>query len=212
MKRFVFTGLIPVLAAIAAQPLFAGSLMLIPAQDSTIYANCGSTVHDFVATVNAPIVTVETGDGVAGLKSAWIGMSFANVRTGDTDRDKDMRKRFNADAFPAIAYTVKSFESTKSGATLAKGELTWNGVTKPLDVPVTVVRKGDELTVDATFTVDHRGWGLKKVRSMLMFTVDPELKFTVKLRGKLEAMPTVATPAPTSPAPASPAAPAASVR
>jgi hypothetical protein len=212
MKRFVFTGLIPVLAAMVAQPLFAGSLMLVPAQDCTIYANCGSTVHDFVATVNAPIVTVETGDGVAGLKSAWVGMSFANVRTGDTDRDQDMRKRFNADSFPAIAYTVKSFESTKSGATLAKGELTWNGVTKTLDVPVTVVRKGNELAVDATFTVDHREWGLKKVRSMLMLTVDPELKFTVKLRGKLEAMPTVATPAPTSPAPAATAAPAASVR
>ena len=107
------------------------------------------------------------------------------MKTGDEDRDKDMLKRFGATANPQIVYAVKSFEKDKSGSVIAKGELTWNGTTKPLDVPVSVTRDGDALSVDAKFTLDHRDWGLKKIRSMLLLTVDPVLKFQVKLRGKL---------------------------
>lgn len=195
MKHRTSTRLALALAALISPALFADHLLLKPAEGTRIAAACGSTVHDFTAEVNAPIVTVETGDGAAGLKSATVQMKFANVRTGDTDRDKDMLKRFEAATHPDITYTVKAFEKDKAGAVIAKGELTWHGVTKELNVPVTITRKGDDLEVDASFTVDHRDWGMKKVRSMLMLTVDPVLKFTVKLRGKLEAMPAAPAPA-----------------
>lgn len=193
MKHRPSPRLLLALATLISPALFADHLILKPAEGTRIAAVCASTVHDFTAEVNAPLVTVETGAGPAGLKSASVLMKFANVRTGDTDRDKDMMKRFDAATHPDITYTVKTFETDKAGAIIAKGELTWHGVTKEVNIPVTLTRKGDELEVDATFTLDHRDWGMKKVRSMLMLTVDPVLKLTLKLKGKLEPLP--ATPA-----------------
>lgn len=181
MKRLVLP-----LLAFAAVSLRAESLRLDPAKDSRLFCDCSSSVHNFVAEVNSPVVTVETGEGVAGLKAARIEVAFSAVKTGDEDRDKDMLKRFGATANPKITYVVKSFSKDKSGAVVADGELTWNGVTKPLVVPVAITREGDALAVDAKFSLDHRDWGLKKIRSMLVLTVDPVLNFTVKLRGNLK--------------------------
>lgn len=204
MKHRPSPRLLLALATLISPALFADHLILKPAEGTRIAAVCASTVHDFTAEVNAPLVTVETGAGPAGLKSASVLMKFANVRTGDTDRDKDMMKRFDAATHPDITYTVKTFETDKAGAITAKGELTWHGVTKEVNIPVTLTRRGDELEVDATFTLDHRDWGMKKVRSMLMLTVDPVLKFTLKLKGKLEPLPA----APAAPAVATATAPA----
>ena len=67
-----------VAALLATSALNAETLLLSPSKESRIHAECSSSVHDFVTEVNAPIVSLETGDGVAGIKSARVTVDFSN--------------------------------------------------------------------------------------------------------------------------------------
>ena len=180
--------LLPVLCLLCLAPPEAGadSLRFEAAKGSRLFAECSSTAHDFVAEVDSPTVTVETSDDAIGVKSAKVSFTYDDVKTGDGDRDKDMRKRFNGKDHPAIVYTVESFVHDPKAGLVAKGNLEWNGRSRALDIPVKLERKGSHLRVEATFRLDHRDWGLEKIRSYMFFTVDPELAFTVKLEGELK--------------------------
>ena len=196
---------LPLLAALlcGATELNAETRILVPDDQSSVTARVGSTVHDFTVAVKEYTLQAETGPG-GDIRSGIFTAPVGKVDSDDKSRDKDMYKWAEETKHPTITYSVASFAYDAKGQATAKGTLSWHGVSKQLDVPVVITRKDGKVAIDASFKLDHRDWGLPKIRNMLVLTVEPVMDVTIHLSGTLIPKPASTTPA--TPAPATPAA------
>ena len=75
------------------------------------------------------------------------------------------------------------------GQGVANGNLTFHGTTALVEFPVNVTKAGDTYTITGEASVDHRQWGLKKIRKLGLLTVDPVVKVRFKFAGEALAGP-----------------------
>jgi polyisoprenoid-binding protein YceI len=102
--------------------------------------------------------------------------SFVNVTvhvgkidTGNEGRDKHLKSPdfFNAEQFPTVTFTAKTFKPTGEKSMRASGELTLLGVTKPLTADITIIgeaetRQGIKSGFEAIFTIKRSEFGMTK--------------------------------------------------
>lgn len=200
---------LPLLAALlcGSNALDAETRILVPDDQSSVTAKVGSTVHDFTVAVKEYALQAETGPG-GDIRSGVFTAQVGKVDSDDTSRDKDMYKWAEETKHPTITYSVASFTYDAKGQATAKGTLSWHGVSKALDIPVAITRKDGKVAIDASFKLDHRDWGLPKIRNMFVLTVDPVMDFTIHLSGTLVPKPAATTPLAPAIPPATPPTPA----
>jgi polyisoprenoid-binding protein YceI len=90
--------------------------------------------------------------------------NLAALSTGIRLRDTHARNYLGADKYPQAIFDLKTFsgpERIRDGQTVqgqVSGNLTLNGVTRPLNAPITLKREGRQLSVQTAFDVvlaDH---------------------------------------------------------
>jgi polyisoprenoid-binding protein YceI len=87
---------------------------------------------------------------------------------------------------PKATFTLTGWQ--QNGTTnLAVGELTIHGVKKSIEMPVIAKNTGDNWDITGEADFDYRDFELPKIRKMLLLVVDPHLKVTFHLIGKLPA-------------------------
>lgn len=161
----------PALEAPGAQPRAIPAAALA---EGTLRFDGHATTGDFVGTTSSVSGAVLASADYASVRG-WVEAPVATLHTGNGLRDRDLRKVMDVDRHPVMRYdltgaTLRSTAGTDSASVVLHGTLLLHGVTRAVDIPVTVVRSGDSARVTGTFPVDvtdYRVGGLRKLGGML---------------------------------------------
>ena len=170
---------------------FAGSVaisgaapMEVDYQQSKINVAVSATVDSFIGHLDKYEATIDC-DATTNLPAkAEVSFNFSDLKTGKPDRDAEMLKWLEYTANPKATFVLDSWK--QSGTTnLAMGELTIHGVKKSIAMPVVATSAGDKWDISGEADFDYRDFNLPKIRKMLLLVVDPHLKVTFHLVGKV---------------------------
>lgn len=99
--------------------------------------------------------------------SIAVTLQVASIDTGVEDRDNHLRSPdfFDATTHPQITFTSKSIANAAAGQYVVTGDLTIRGVTKQVELPVTVggpIDLGDSLRmgVSGELTINRKDYGV----------------------------------------------------
>ncbi|MGC4074578.1 MAG: YceI family protein [Nibricoccus sp.] len=123
----------------------------------------------------------------AKITRAELRFRFADLHSGNTKRDQDMRNWQNTDQFPDVVFTVTALKAlnTKNGFT-GRGQLVFHGVTREIAFPVSILIQSDGTYImDGEALVDTRDFDLPVIRKYMALKVDP----VVNVRFHIEARP-----------------------
>jgi len=123
-------------------------------------------------------------DAEATPTEAVFNWDFHHLLTGKAKRDKAMLEWIEDTKFSKASFTMEKWE-TREGKAWALGTMNLHGVKQKLSFPVTVTRKGEEVTLKGSAALNYKDYGLKIFRMMVVFTVDPSLQVDFELKGKL---------------------------
>jgi polyisoprenoid-binding protein YceI len=133
-----------------------------------------ATVGDFVGSTSH-VSGAFTGD--LATARGWVEASVATLVTDNDRRDRDLRAAMEVDTYPTMRFDLDSAVTVSSreddgGAfdVLLHGRLAIHGVTRVVELPAAVSRRGDTLQVNAVFPLDvtdYRVGGLKKLFGIL---------------------------------------------
>ena len=123
-----------------------------------------------------------TVDDAGKIKTAVFTFHFADLKTGNTDRDAAMIKWLGGGE-PDGRFELGTLAITPDGQGQASGRLTFHGATDRVEFPINVTRADGTYTITGETTVDYRNWNLKIIRKALLFTVSPEVKVRFKFTG-----------------------------
>lgn len=151
---------------------------------STIKVEAKATAHAFSGTLKDYQISA-AGDATS-LKPTALNLSwsFKNLDTDDDGRDAEMIKWLGG-GNPTGSYKFVKIWS-KAGVDYAEGTLTIHGVSKTVQIPLTVKRDGGVVTTSGKVVIDYKDFGLPLIRAMLVMTVEPQLTVSFTLVGKLK--------------------------
>jgi len=168
-------------AADAATP--AERRIKIDRDKSYIDVDVKATVDSFTGHLDRFDLVVPV-DANGKIKDAVLNFKFADLKTGKPDRDKAMLEWLGS---PAAAgnFDLGLLALAPDGQGQATGKLTFHDQTQLLEFSVHVTAKDGVYTVTGKVTIDHRNWGLKKIRKFGVMTVDPEVTIRFQFVGAL---------------------------
>ncbi len=172
--------LAPLVAALAGGPL----VIVDPAQ-SRVEISVKSTIDSFVAQLREfdAAITVQAQTGQ--VEAAVFRFDFASIKTGKTDRDRDMNEWQQTARFPEVVFTLAALEPAAGGKSLARGQLRFHGVERAVSFPVSIGREKTDFTVDGDVVIDTRDYGLPVIKKFLVLKVDPVVSVHFHLQGKV---------------------------
>jgi polyisoprenoid-binding protein YceI len=123
-------------------------------------------------------------DAASKLKTAAFTFQFVDLKSGDGKRDADMIEWLGGGS-PEGKFDLGTLALTPDGQGQASGRLSFHGAIERVEIPINVVRSGDDFTITGATTIDYRNWNLKVIRKALVLTVKPDVKVRFKLSGKI---------------------------
>ncbi len=176
-----------VLAALAiGTPAFSELVEFQPDHEkSRIDVDVEATVGSFVGRIKEYQAAFQ-GDleTLADFKGE-LSFDFKDLETGKEKRNEDMREWMGYESHPRGRFVLKEVVRSASG-TLAVGTLEAVGVQRPVEIPVTLERNGDQLSMDGRLTVNYQDFGLDLIRMALVLTVNPEFDVIFHFEGPLK--------------------------
>jgi len=151
-----------------------------------------STLHDFSGVTTSLLGEITAnlarpGEGCAG---AVIAQS-ASIDTGLEARDESMREILEPKKFPEIRFDWTSFEATSVDAAgqkvagLAKGKLSLHGISRDVQMPVTVAVDGSKrLAIDGQTKIKMSDYGVKPPSKLGLISVEDEATLWIALRAR----------------------------
>jgi len=183
IKRLsLMAGLMGVLLSSHAR---AGEFVVDRAK-SNISVDVKASVHDFTGHLKDYKVKITGNAAKATPDKVALSWNFKDFVTGDKKRDKEMLHWLEHAKLPSGGFTLASFTKRVDGKMWAKGTLKIHGVSKTIEFPVTSVRKGKTLTVSGAVKLDHQDYKLKKIRKVLVLTVNPVVTVRFSLQGTIK--------------------------
>lgn len=178
--------LILLTAGLLPWPTLAEPVRLeVDAGASQIAAHVRATGHSFDAVVTAYDLDLRWDREAGRIQSARLRFNFADVKTGNARRDREMLQWLSHDRHPAAEFVLDSLETDAAGATRARGGLTFHQKSREVIIPVTITREGGGVRIQGKTTLDHRDWGLPQIRALLFMTVNPELDVAIDIRAAM---------------------------
>jgi polyisoprenoid-binding protein YceI len=107
------------------------------------------------------------------------------LKSGIERRDEHMLKWLAYSQNPTATFRLKSWKQEGEDS-FAVGELSIHGVQKEIQMPVKIKRKGNQYEIDGTANLDYQDFGLPKIRSALVFSVNPHLRVQFHLVSKAQ--------------------------
>ena len=164
----------------------------ISPQRSELWAEARSSLHPVrVHTVGLEgVVEAEPPEGTSAPRlgtPTYVEVETQRLRSGNGLVDGELQRRLDARQFPRIrGELTRATAGTSAGTSRLTGELTLHGVTRTLEVEVTV-RQLDARTleIEGGRAIDMRDFGLPPP-SFLMFKMQPEVQVRARLVAERE--------------------------
>ena len=173
--------LLLVCAALLPAFLAAAPLAVDPASVK-IEVDVHATMHGFTGKLDTATVTLD-GDAAA-IAAATVRFVWTDLKTGDTSRDKEMVAWATAKSPEGVFTLAKLEPAAAADSFTATGTLALNGQPREISFPVKIVKTATGWTVAGETKIDHRDWGLPKIRKFGMLTVDPVVTIRFSLAAK----------------------------
>ena len=163
----------------------------ISPQRSELWAEARSSLHPVRVHTSGleGVVEAESEDGQPRLATpTYVEVETQRLRSGNPLVDGELQRRLDSRKYPQIrGELTRSASGNGAGTSLLTGELTLHGVTRSLDVEVTV-RQLDPRTleIEGSREIDMRDFGLPPP-SFLMFRMQPDVQVRAKLVAEREA-------------------------
>lgn len=177
----------PLFATLTLAALLAGTATAEPLKvdrsRSFIDVDVKATVGSFTGRLERYTATLEP-DASGRIKSARLLFRFADLKTGDAERDAHMIEWLGG-GDPTGEYELGVLALAPDGQGQTSGRLTVLGHTRRVEFSVLVTRTDDTITVTGETTIDVRQWGLKPLRHRIVIKVDPEVRVRFRLTAQL---------------------------
>jgi polyisoprenoid-binding protein YceI len=171
--------------AAAAASTRAGQLE-IDLQQSKVEVAVSTTFDSFVGHLEKYQAAVECSPAAALPSKTEVSFDFADLKTGDKDRDAAMLKWLEYSSNQTASFHLTGWD--KTGATnIALGDLKIHGVTVAVKMPVSVKQLDGVWDISGQTMVNYIDFKLPKIRKALVLTVNPKLKVKFHLLGKIAA-------------------------
>jgi polyisoprenoid-binding protein YceI len=159
----------------------AGTLAIDKAK-SHIKVDAKATGHSFAGTLSAFTAKVTGDDGTLAPTAVDLSWKFADLKTQDEKRDKEMIKWLGGGNPEGSFKFIKTW--TDKGQTYAQGTLKIRGVSKTIGFAYTAKKEGKVVTIDGSAALDYQDFGLPLIRAMAVMTVNPKLTVSFHLVGE----------------------------
>jgi len=169
-------------AALAVNAIAAP--LTIDFQQSKIQVAVSSTIDSFVGHLDKFESAIDCDPKDALPAKADVTFDFANLKTGNPDRDATMLGWLAYATNPMASFHLSGWKQTGT-TNVASGRLTIHGVSKAVEMPTLVTHEGTKWEISGQVTLDYRDFNLPKIRKALVLTVDPKLVVTFRLVGQL---------------------------
>jgi len=117
---------------------------------------------------------------------ARVELNVGSIRWGNALFNNELRRRIQARRYPTIVGELTEAREAGPGRYALRGDLSFRGVTRPVDGEVEVRIPGeDAIEVEGEQTFDIRDFNMDPPR-MLMLKAYPDVKVRIHLVGKLE--------------------------
>jgi polyisoprenoid-binding protein YceI len=125
------------------------------------------------------------GDGRVNLQvpaRAKLSFPVDQLQSGNPLEDRELRRRIDARRFPSIDGVLDELRETgREGRSLARGDLTFRGVTNTYEDEITIEQPDERtLRLVGEHTFDIRDFGMEPPK-ILMFRVEPDVKVRVEI-------------------------------
>jgi polyisoprenoid-binding protein YceI len=122
-----------------------------------------------------------------GTAQVQVQTKVAEFDSGNDNRDAHMKEAVEAAKYPTVVFKgvtdgvqLPAEKGQKLNVTL-KGQLTFHGVTRPIEVPITLERVDEQrLTADATFSISLTEFKVERPE-LLLVKVDDKMDIVMKL-------------------------------
>lgn len=133
-------------------------------------------------------IEAELNDGrlhLNGTSRIQIQLPVDRLASGNSFEDAEMMRRIDARRYPTITGEVREIKETTGGYSLL-GDLTFHGVTRPVEGAVTVsAPDGHTIVLEGEQTFDIRDFGVQPPK-LLMLRVNPDVKVRVRVVAEQE--------------------------
>lgn len=178
-----FLAVLPSAASANPAAAAAQETLKIDRARSFIDVDVNATVGSFTGRLERYVATLALApDGK--VRTARLEFRFADLRTGDADRDARMLAWLGGGE-PAGTYELGVLALAPDGQGQASGRLSFHGQNRRVEFPVLVTRTEETLTVTGETTIDTRQWGLPPLRHRFVVKVDPEVRIRFRLTAPL---------------------------
>ncbi|MBK8479267.1 MAG: YceI family protein [Opitutaceae bacterium] len=143
-----------------------------------------ATMHGFTGKLDSAIVTLDADASTGTISAATVRFAWADLKTGDAARDKEMLTWATAKSPEGVFLLVKLAPGATADTFTATGSLALNGQSREISFPVTITKTAAGWAVRGSTTIDHRNWGLPKIRKFGMLTVAPAVTISFALVAK----------------------------
>ncbi len=179
----LFIGLALVAPALRADE----RALLIDAAQSRVDVVVQATVDSFTGSLAAYEADIRVDTETGAVVAARFDFRFADVKTAKAARDEQMHAWQGTPTHPLGRFTLAEIGRDEAGASYARGQLLFHGVSRELRFPISVTREGTRYAMDGDAVVDTRRFGLPVIRKFAVLKVDPEVHVRFHLQGELPA-------------------------
>lgn len=129
-----------------------------------------ATLGDFTGTTDSVRGAMTGGDNLSAVRG-WVEAVVATLITGNSKRDRDLRKSMEADSYPTMRFdltgvTIDSVVSNGVSVTLS-GRMTIHGATREVTFPGTVELGRMEIRVRSDFELSLKDYHIRGLSKML---------------------------------------------
>jgi polyisoprenoid-binding protein YceI len=168
------TSLIFILSILSFTAIQAQKKLQVDKASSKVIYAMKHPMHDWTGTnkdVNAVLVYDEATKTI---KQVAVSLKVSGFDSGNSNRDSHMVEVLESIKYPSISFSSSSVTITGDKVT-AKGNLTFHGVAKPIEITGTLKENGKKLQINSEFSVLLTDYKITKP-TLLGVASDNELK------------------------------------
>jgi len=172
------------MASIAFSGALKASTFSVDKSNSSVSIDVKATGDSFVGKLNDYDAVIQGNKETKKPTKVTFAWKFTDLKTGKDKRDQKMISWLENKT--KGSFVLDSFTKRTDGRTWAKGKMTIHGVAQTVEFPVKVISKGNKMSIRGTATIDTRKFNLPIIKMIGLFKVDPLVKVSFSLRGKLK--------------------------
>lgn len=172
------------LFAAAAIRVASGAPLSVDPASVHVEVDVRATAHAFTARVTAPELEIEGDAGGERITGARLRFRWESLKTGNLERDVELSKWAEAADQPFVTFVLTSIDRT-ADQPVAHGRLAMHGREIAVSFPFEIDERADGTRrLSGSLTLDHRDWGLPRIRRMLFLSVNPVVtaRFALEVR------------------------------